>query len=154
MASPPRDGTVPPVMRVMGLDVGTKTVGVAVSDELGLTAQGITTVRRVGPRQDIEKLKALAGEHGVTSVVVGLPLNMDGSEGPRAKACRQFGEQVAQATGVPVLYWDERLTTVAAQRALLEADLSRQKRKEVIDQVAATLILQGWLDAQPRSEAE
>jgi len=135
-------------MRVMGLDVGTKTVGVAVSDPLGLTAQGITTVRRKNRKADLSALTTLIAEHEVTRLVVGLPLNMDGSEGPRAEACRKFGDLVAAEANLPVEYWDERLTTVAAERALLEADLSRERRREVIDQVAASLILQGWLDAQ------
>lgn len=140
-------------MRVMGLDVGTKTIGVAVSDELGLTAQGVTTVRRVGPRKDVEALKQIVAERDVERIVVGLPLNLDGSEGHRAQACRRFGETVATETGLPTVFWDERLTTVAAERALLEADVSRAKRKQVIDQVAATLILQGWLDAQPQGDS-
>lgn len=132
----------------MGLDVGTKTVGVAVSDELGLTGQAVVTVRRTHLKADLEALGRLAQEHEVTRVVVGLPLNMDGSEGPRAQASRDFGRKVEERLGLPVEYWDERLTTVAAQRTLLEADLSRQKRKQVIDRLAAALILQGWLDAR------
>lgn len=138
-------------MRALGLDLGTKTIGLAVSDELGLTAQGLPTVERRGPRKDLEALRQVVEAYGVERFVLGLPLNMDGSEGPRAEATRRFGDALAAATGLPVLYWDERLTTVAAQRALLEADVSRRKRREVIDQVAASLILQGWLDAQPRS---
>jgi putative holliday junction resolvase len=137
-------------MRAMGLDIGTKTVGIAICDELGITAQPITTVRRKGMGADLAACQALASEHGVTHLVAGLPLNMDGSEGHRAQACRRFADALAQACALPLIYWDERLTTVAAQRALLEADVSRTKRKEVIDQVAAVLILQGWLDAQPR----
>jgi putative holliday junction resolvase len=136
------------LMRAMGLDVGTKTVGVAISDELGLTAQGVPTVRRQNLKQDLAALATLAEEHGVTVVVVGLPLNMDGSEGPRAEASRAFGALVTERLGLPVEYWDERLTTVEAQRVLLAADVSRQKRKQVIDQLAAGLILQGWLDAR------
>ena len=135
-------------MRVMGLDVGTKTIGVAVSDELGLTAQGVTTVRRKNKREDVAALQALIAEHEVGKVVVGLPLNMDSTEGARAQACRAFGEQLATATALPITYQDERLTTVAAERVLLDGGLSREKRKTVIDQVAASLILQGWLDAQ------
>lgn len=133
----------------MGLDVGTKTVGIAVSDALGITAQGVTTLRRQNIREDLAALKRLCEAHEVSTLVVGLPLNMDGSEGPRAEASRRFGEAAAKATGLPVLYWDERLTTVAAQRVLLEADVSRKKRREVVDQLAAQLILQGWMDAQP-----
>ena len=135
-------------MRVMGLDVGTKTVGVAISDALGLTAQGVTVVRRKGLKADLAALQALIAEYEVTRVVVGLPLNMDASEGPRAAASREFGAKLEQATGLPIEYWDERLTTVAAERTLLEADVSRARRKEVIDQVAASIILQGWLDAR------
>ncbi len=139
-------------MRAMGLDVGTKTVGVAVTDELGFTAQGVTTVRRGSLKVDLAQLKAIAEERQVDRVVIGLPLNMDGSEGPRAETTRRFGAALEKVLPLPIIYWDERLTTVAAERALLEADLSRQKRREVIDQVAASLILQGWLEAQPRSD--
>jgi len=135
-------------MRVMGLDVGTKTVGVAVSDGLGLTAQGVTTVRRSSWKEDLAELGRLAEEHEVHHFVLGLPLNMDGSEGPRAQASRQFGDKLSHTLGKSVEYWDERLSTVAATRTLLEADLNRAKRKQVIDQVAAQFILQGWLDAR------
>lgn len=135
-------------MRIMGLDVGTKTVGVAISDELGMTAQAITTVRRKNLRSDLGELSKLIAEHGVERVVVGLPLNMDGSEGERAQASRDFARKLEEDAHVPVELWDERLSTVAAQRVLLEADLSREKRKKVVDQVAATFILQGWLDAK------
>ena len=131
----------------MGLDVGTRTVGVAVSDALGLTAQGVTTVRRTNIRTDLAALQKIATEYEVTRVVVGLPLNMDATEGPRAEASRAFGASLTKATGLEVEFWDERLTTVAAERVLLEADVSRKKRREVIDQLAAQLILQGWLDA-------
>lgn len=135
----------------MGLDVGTKTVGVAVTDPLGLTAQPVTVLRRQSLKKDLAALLSLAREREVVTFVVGLPLNMSGDEGPRALATRKFGDALASASGLPVLYQDERLTTVAAERALLEADVSRQRRREVVDQVAATIILQGWLDAQPRS---
>lgn len=138
-------------MRAMGLDVGTKTVGVAVADELGLTAQPITVIRRSSLKVDLKEIVRLANDRAVDRFVVGLPLNMDGSEGPRAQATRKFGDALAQAAQRPVIYQDERLTTVAAERSLLEADVSRARRREVIDQVAASLILQGWLDAQPRS---
>lgn len=142
-----------PTGRALGLDVGTKTVGLAMSDELGWTAQGLKTLRRTRTRDDLAHLVALCREHGVTQIIAGLPLNMDGSEGPRAEATRAFVGALESATGVPAIYWDERLTTVAAQRTLLEADVSRAKRKEVIDQLAAQLILQGWMDAQ-RSHAD
>jgi len=135
-------------VRALGLDLGTKTIGLAVTDELGITAQGLTTLERRGPRKDLDALKQHAEELNADRFVIGLPLNMDGTEGPRAQATRQFGEALAAATGLTIIYWDERLTTVAAHRTLLEADLSRKKRKEVVDQVAAVLILQGWMDAQ------
>ncbi len=135
-------------MRALGLDLGTKTIGLAVSDELGFTAQGIQTLERRGPRKDLEALAQRVADYTIDRFVIGLPLNMDGSEGPRAEATRTFGTALEQASKLPVIYWDERLTTVAAQRVLLEADVSRKKRKEVIDQLAAVLILQGWLDSQ------
>ncbi|HYO54512.1 Holliday junction resolvase RuvX [Archangium sp.] len=135
-------------MRTLGLDVGTKTIGVAASDALGLTAQTVTTLRRTRLKDDLAALAELVREYEVERFVVGLPLNMDGTEGPRAEATRRFVDALTQALGLPVELWDERLSTVAAQRTLLEADLSRAKRREVIDQMAAQFILQGWLDAQ------
>src|SRR5689334_17700054 len=124
-------------MRMMGLDLGTKTIGVALSDELGLTAQALTTIRRKNVKGDLDTVCALADEHEVTTVVMGLPLNMDGSEGVRAVESRRFAEMLKERLARPVELWDERLTTVAAQRVLLEADISRKKRKDVVDQVAA-----------------
>lgn len=135
-------------MRIFGLDVGTRTVGVAISDALGMTAQPLTTLRRTGLRADLAELRRLAETHEVRQAVVGLPLNMDGTEGPSAVAARAFGEALARALDIPVEYQDERLSTVAAQRALLEADVSRARRREVVDQVAAALILQTWLDTR------
>jgi len=137
-------------MRALGLDVGEKTVGVAVSDALGLTAQALTTLRRAGLRADLAALRQLAETRGITCAVVGLPLNMDGSEGASATRARAFGAALGIALGVPVDYWDERLTTVAAQRALREGDVPARKQRAVVDQVAAALILQGWLDARER----
>ncbi len=134
--------------RSFGLDVGSKTVGVVVSDPLAITAQPVTTLRRTSLRADLTELRRLAEHHGVEHAVVGLPLNLDGTEGPSAAEARRFGEAVARTLGIPVEYWDERLTTAAANRALLEADLSRAKRRSVVDRVAAALILQGWLDAR------
>ncbi len=135
-------------MRALGLDLGTKTIGLAVSDELGITAQGLTTLERRGPRKDLEALAERVTEFTIDRFIIGLPLNMDGSEGPRAEFTRKFGTGLEEATKLPVIYWDERLTSVAAHRALSEIGASRKKRKEVIDQVAAVLILQGWLDSQ------
>ncbi|MEN9796792.1 MAG: hypothetical protein RL653_488 [Pseudomonadota bacterium] len=135
----------------MGLDVGTRTVGVAVADELGFTAQPLETVRRKSLRVDLEALGVIARDHGVDRVVVGLPLNMDGTEGPRALASRKFAAEVERALGLPVDLWDERLTTAEAQRVLISADVSRARRKEVVDTLAASIILQGWLDARSAS---
>jgi putative Holliday junction resolvase len=137
----------------MGLDVGTRTVGVAVADALGMTAQPLVTVRRKSLRVDLEALGAIAREHEVTRAVVGLPLNMDGSEGPRALASRKFAEALEGALGLPVELWDERLSTAEAQRVLLSADVSRARRKEVVDTLAASIILQGWLDARASAVA-
>lgn len=135
-------------MRTLGLDFGTKTIGVAASDALGLTAQTVTTIRRTSLKADLAALKDLVRHYEADRFVVGLPLNMDGTEGPRAEATRRFVDALTQVLGLPVELWDERLSTVAAQRTLLEADVSRAKRREVIDQMAAQFILQGWLDAK------
>lgn len=139
-------------MRAVGLDLGTKTIGLAVSDELGITAQGLKTLERRSLKKDLAALVELATDYQADRFILGLPLNMDGSEGPRAAATRKFGDKLAEASQRTVIYQDERLTTVAAQRVLLEGDVSRQKRRAVVDQIAATLILQGWLDAQPRPD--
>ncbi len=141
-------------MRALGLDLGTKTIGLAVADELGITAQGLKTIERRGPRKDLEALAERVAEFAVDRFVIGLPLNMDGSEGPRAEMTRKFGTGLEQFTRLPVIYWDERLTTVAAHRAISESGASGKKRKEVIDQVAAVLILQGWLDGQRPRESQ
>ncbi|MHB0885898.1 MAG: Holliday junction resolvase RuvX [Bacillota bacterium] len=133
-------------MRLMGLDVGEKTIGVAVSDELGLTAQGVTVIRRVSRKADLKALSDLVVERAVGGLVIGMPRNMDGSIGPKAREAQRFGEWVGEALSLPVEYADERLTTVVAQRALLEADVSRAKRRRVVDQLAAAIILQGHLD--------
>jgi len=135
-------------MRIAALDVGEARIGVAVSDELGITAQGIGVVRRVGGRRDMEALAALLAPYGPERLVVGLPLTLGGSEGPQAAKVRRFAEQAAAHLGLPLEFWDERLTTVEAERTLLEADVSRRRRREVIDKVAATLILQGYLAAR------
>jgi putative Holliday junction resolvase len=140
-------------MRTLGLDVGTKTIGVAVSDGLGLTAQTVTTIRRTSLKADLAALTELVREYEAERFVVGLPLNMNGTEGPRAEATRKFVDTLTQALGLPVELWDERMSTMAATRTLLEADLSRAKRREVIDQMAAQFILQGWLDAKSMAAA-
>ncbi len=134
-------------VRIMGLDVGDKRIGVALSDELGLTAQGLTVLRRRGLDADLAALRELAGAHGVACVVVGLPRNLDGSLGPQGEKVLAFVDRLARELGLPVETWDERLTTRAAERALIAGDLSRARRRQVVDKVAATLILQGYLDA-------
>ncbi|NPV27740.1 MAG: Holliday junction resolvase RuvX [Firmicutes bacterium] len=136
-------------MRIMGLDLGSKTIGVAISDPLGWTAQGLTTLTRTAePGNDLERLKELIIQHQVEQVVVGLPRNMDGSYGPQAEKARQFAAELAEECQLPVTLWDERLSTVAAERALLAGDVSRRKRRQVIDKMAAVLILQNYLDRQ------
>lgn len=137
-------------MRILGLDYGEKTIGVAVSDELGWTAQGVETIRRQSGEKDLARLRELIQQFNVGEIVVGLPKNMNGTIGPRGEACQKFAEKVANATSLPVKLWDERLTTMAAEKMLISADVSRQKRKQVIDKMAATLILQGYLDANSR----
>ncbi len=131
---------------LMGLDLGTKTIGVSVSDGLRLTATALETIRRGKFATDSARLGEIAAGRGIVAVVLGLPRNMDGSEGPRAQSARAFARNLAERLGLPVALWDERLSTVAAERALLEADSSRKRRAEVIDKLAAAIILQGALD--------
>lgn len=133
--------------RTLGLDVGTKTIGVAVADEGGTVAFPVTTVKRVGMRRDIAALLEIAEDRGADEAVVGLPLNLDGSPGEMAPEARAVAERL-ESEGLSVHLYDERMSTVSAERALLEGDVSRKKRKTVIDKVAATLILQAWLDAR------
>ncbi len=132
-------------MRIAALDVGEVRIGVAVSDELGLTAQPVGVVRRTGGRRDLEALGSVLAPYAPERLVVGLPLDMNGSEGPAAARVRVFAGRVGDALGLPVEFWDERLTTVAAERTLLEADMSRRRRRQVVDKLAAALILQGYL---------
>ena len=137
-------------MRVMGLDVGSKTIGVAISDALGWTAQGLKTIQINEDQEEygFHEMESLIKEHEVSKVVVGLPKNMNGTIGPRGEASQFYADELHKRFGVPVILWDERLTTVAAERVLIEADMSRKKRKKVIDKMAATMILQGYLDSQ------
>lgn len=137
---------LPKVGAVAGLDLGTKTIGVAVSDGLRQVASPLTVIRRQKFTLDAEALLALARERALVGLILGLPRNMDGSEGPRAQSTRAFARNLSRLTNLPIGFWDERLSTVAAERALLEADTSRKRRAEVIDQVAAGYILQGALD--------
>lgn len=137
-------------MRVMGLDVGTKTVGVAISDAFGWTAQGIETIKIDEANEEfgIERIAELMKLHEVSSFVVGYPKNMNNSIGPRAEASERYAELLRKTFDKPVVLWDERLTTSAAEKMLISADVSRKKRKEVIDKMAAMMILQGYLDSQ------
>lgn len=137
-------------MRVLGLDVGSRTIGVAMSDEMGWTAQGIETLRFKEDDIDstIPKLSAYIEQYGISTIVVGLPKNMNGTIGERGEICQAFGARVRDILQVEVVFWDERLTTVAAHKYLIEADMSRKKRKKVVDKVASVLILQGYLDSK------
>ena len=135
-------------MRILGLDVGSKTIGMAVSDELELVANTLATLQRKGMAQDLRNLAAVIAEQEVGAIVVGLPKNMNGSLGPSAQMVLELVEELKRTVAQPVVTWDERLSTVAAEKVLLEADMSRKKRKKVIDQVAAVLILQGYLDSR------
>ena len=131
---------------LIGLDLGTRTIGVAVSDARRGVATPLETLRRRGFRKDAEALLAAAAGRDVAGLVLGLPRNMDGSEGPRCQSVRAFARNLSGLAPLPIALWDERLSTVAAERALLEADTSRKRRAEVIDRVAASYILQGFLD--------
>lgn len=139
-------------MKVLGLDLGSKTIGLAVSDELGLFAHPRATLARVGTRGDVVAVADWVEREGAERIVVGLPLTLEGEIGPRAKRVLVFVEALRARLPVPVETWDERFSTAAVERTLIEADLSRKKRKEVIDRGAAAFILQGWLDAQREPE--
>lgn len=134
-------------MRILGLDVGDKTIGVAISDPLGFTAQGVKTIIRKNKKVDIGELNSLCSEYNVDTIVVGLPKNMNGTIGPQGEKVLKFCELIKESIDLPIKMWDERLTTVAANRAMLEADLSRAKRKKLVDKIASTYILQGYLDS-------
>lgn len=137
---------LPPAGVVLGLDLGTKTIGVAASDPARSMAFAVETIRRTKFTADAARLLEIAAERGAVAFILGLPLNMDGSEGPRAQASRAFARNLAARFGLPIALWDERLSTVAAERFLIEQDVSRARRAAVIDQHAAVFILQGALD--------
>jgi putative Holliday junction resolvase len=139
-------------MRIMGIDVGSKRIGVALSDELGLTAQPLTTVEARGGAGSVAgRLAELCAEHGVEKVVVGLPLTLGGEDrGQGSRRARALGRSLAEQTSIEVVYWDERFTTAEAERVLVSAGVRRDKRRRVVDKMAATLILQGYLDAEAR----
>lgn len=134
-------------MRILGLDIGDRTIGVAVSDPLGFTAQGVTTIRRKSNEKDLEELKKICDEYKVETIVSGLPKNMNGTLGPQSEKVIGFCKLIEENIKLPIKMWDERLTTVAAHRVMLEADLSRSKRKKIVDKMAAMYILQGYLDS-------
>lgn len=136
-------------MRILGLDFGSKTVGVAVSDELHITAQGVEIIRRKAPaklRQTLARIEELVGEYEVGEIVLGYPKNMNNTEGERCERTKEFKEMLERRTGVSVILWDERLTTVAADKSMIEMGIRRENRKNYVDEIAAILILQGYLD--------
>lgn len=143
------------MIRIMGLDFGSKTVGVAVSDPLGITAQGLEIIRRTSEnklRRTLARIEELTAEYQVTSIVLGYPKNMNNTLGERAEKSLAFKEMLERRTGLPVIMWDERLTTVAANRTLIEGGVRREHRKEYVDMIAAEYILQGYLDSLERKE--
>ncbi|MDD3653531.1 MAG: Holliday junction resolvase RuvX [Desulfotomaculaceae bacterium] len=140
-------------MRIMGLDWGEKRIGVAVSDPMGCIAQGLEIINSKGSiKADINTIKGCAQKNNAELIVIGLPRNMDGSPGPQAEKIKAFAKRLSSITGLPVELWDERLTTVASEKLLIEADMSRTKRRKVIDKMAAVLILQGYLDYLSRKK--
>lgn len=144
-------------MRIMGLDFGSKTVGVAISDELHLTAQGVEIIRRTSEnklRQTLARIEALIEEYQVGSIVLGFPKNMNNTLGDRAEKSLEFKDMLERRTGLPVTMWDERLTTVEADRTMIEAKIRRENRKQYVDQLAAIFILQGYLDCEGRKNGK
>jgi putative Holliday junction resolvase len=138
-------------MRTMGFDVGSLTIGIAISDELGITAQGLKTLKRRSMEDDLKEIATIIDQFEIEKIVVGLPKNMDGTLGKQAEFVLKWIKVLMDKIQVPVVTWDERLSTVGASKVLLEADLSRKKRKKVIDKLAAVLILQGYLDQSRRT---
>jgi len=134
--------------RILGLDVGSKTIGLAVSDPLGITAQGLETIRRKNKRLDFERLEQVVREREIAEIVVGYPLRMSGAEGTQAEKMRRFAEELRQRFQLPVHLWDERLSSAQANRLLRETEMSIKRRGEVVDRLAAVLILQSWMDAR------
>lgn len=133
--------------RTLGVDFGDRRIGLALSDPLGVSALPLMTLRRTGWKKDLAEIQDLIRRHDVRRLVVGLPLDMDGARGRRARLTEGFMDRLRGATGLPVIPWDERLTTVQAERVLIAGDVRRERRREVIDQVAAVILLQAWLDA-------
>lgn len=137
---------IPPSGRIMGLDLGTKTIGVAVSDGMRYSATPLETIKRTKFTADAIRLDQLIAENAIVAIILGLPLNMDGSEGPRVQSTRAFARSLAQRITLPIAFWDERLSTSAVTRMMIDADLRRDRRAEVVDKLAASYILQGALD--------
>jgi putative Holliday junction resolvase len=147
----PTDGAGRTLSRVLGLDVGARRIGVAISDLLGITAQGLATIQRQNKRTDLAALEKVIREHGVSEIVVGLPLRMSGAEGIQAEKMQLFAEELRKRFKLPVHLWDERLTSAQANRLLRETEMSIKRRGEVVDQMAAVLILQSWMEAKGSS---
>ncbi|MGZ4032536.1 MAG: Holliday junction resolvase RuvX [Tumebacillaceae bacterium] len=136
--------------RVLGIDYGDVRIGIAVSDLMGWTAQGVETIHRKNDEQDFKRLEELIKQYDVEKIVLGYPKNMNGTIGPRGELSQQFAEILKEKFGLPVILWDERLSTMAAERMLVSADVSRKKRKQVVDKMAAAIILQNYLDSQSK----
>jgi len=145
-------GAGPGPTRVLGLDVGSRRVGVAITDPLGITAQGLPTIQRKNKRQDLAALEKLVRQYAVTAIVIGLPLRMSGAEGTQAEKMQRFAEDLRQHFKLPVHLWDERLTSAQANRLLRETEMSIKRRGEVVDQMAAVLILQSWMEARAQNQ--
>lgn len=146
---PPLDSSGPAsTRRILGLDVGSKTIGMAVSDPLGYTAQGLTTIRRKNKRTDLAQLAAVIQKYEVQEIVLGFPLRMSGLEGTQAEKMRGFADELRKHFQLPVHLWDERLSSAEANRVLRDSEMSIQRRGEVVDRLAAVLILQGWMEAR------
>ncbi len=139
-------------MRILGLDVGSKRIGIAISDELGWTAQGVTTLYRRNGEGDLREIRDIARQYGVEKIVVGLPRNMDGSLGTQAQMAIEFVQELREILDVPIITWDERLSTIEATKMLIRADFSRKKRKRKVDMMAAIIVLQSYLDSLARKE--
>lgn len=149
------DGTNNLECRIIGLDFGNKTCGVAISDSLGITAQGVEIIRRESPnklRKTLARIEELIAEYQVETIVLGLPKNMNNTEGERVELTKEFADKLQRRSGLPVVLWDERLTTVAADKIMMEAGVRRENRKDYVDKIAATLILQNYLDSRRKED--
>jgi putative Holliday junction resolvase len=145
-------GALPSAGKLLGLDLGTKTIGIAISDGVRYSATPLETITRTKFTKDAERIAELITENHAVGIVLGLPLNMDGSEGPRAQSTRAFARNLAQKITIPIVFWDERLSTAAVTRMMIDADVRRDKRAEVVDKLAASYILQGALERLRRTQ--